>query len=59
MFSQKYYECTNSCKNYTEPVAVIELADPADPAFPTLTAYSEQGSAGRNDLVTLVGDLVA
>ena len=59
VFSQKYYECTNSCKNYTEPVAVIELADPTDPAFPTLTAYSEKGSAGPNDLITLVGDLVA
>jgi len=59
LFSQKYYECTNSCKDYTEPVAVIELANPTDPAFPTLTAYSDKGSADLNDLITLVGDLVA
>jgi hypothetical protein len=55
-FWQPYYECTNSCKNYTEPVAVIELTNPTDPAFLTLTAYSGKGSVGLDELGALVRD---
>jgi hypothetical protein len=55
-FNQPYYECTNSCKNYTEPVAVITLEHPDDPAFQTLTAYSERGSIGLDRLTTLLRD---
>ena len=55
-FSQPYYECTNSCKNFTEPVVVITLANPSDPEFPTLTVYSDKGTVGLDPLCTLVRD---
>ena len=57
-FNQPYYECTNSCKTYTEPVAVITLARPNDPAFQTLTAYSAKGSIGLDRLTVLLQDQV-
>lgn len=55
-FNQPYYECTNSCKNYSEPVAVIALEHPGDPAFQTLTAYSEKGTIGLDRLTALLRD---
>src|SRR5262245_20619310 len=55
-FDQSYYECTNSCKNYTEPVAVIALAHPDDPAYQTLTAFSVKGSIGLERLTALLRD---
>jgi hypothetical protein len=55
-FTQPYYECTNSCKNYTEPVAVVTLDHPAAPAYPTLVAYSPRGSIGLDRLVTVLKD---
>ena len=57
-FNQPYYECTNSCKNYTEPIAVVTLAHPGDPAFQTLTAYSAKGSIGLDRLTVLLRDQV-
>lgn len=56
VFNQSYYECTNSCRDYTEPVAVITLEHPTDPAFPTLTVYSAKGSIGLDRLTALVRD---
>lgn len=55
-FTQAYYECTNSCKNFVEPVAVITLGHPADPAYQTLTAYSEKGTIGWDQLTALLRD---
>jgi hypothetical protein len=55
-FNQPYYECTNSCKNYTEPVVVITLEHPGDPAFRTLTAYSPKGSIGLDQLTAVLRD---
>ena len=55
-FVQSYYECTNSCKTYTEPVAVITLAHPRDPAYQTLTAFSVKGSIGLDRLTALLRD---
>jgi hypothetical protein len=55
-FNQSYYECTNSCKDYTEPVAVITLAHPDDPAFPALTAYSVKGTIGLDRLTEILRD---
>ncbi len=55
-FTQPYYECTNSCRNYTEPVAVITLAQPGDPALRALTVYSDKGSVGLDALVAFVRD---
>jgi hypothetical protein len=55
-FDQPYYECTNSCKNYTEPVAVITLAHPDDPAYQALTAFSVKGSIGLDRLTAFLRD---
>lgn len=56
VFTQPYYECTNSCRDYTEPMAVITLEHPYDPAYPTLMAYSEKGTIGLDHLKTVLGD---
>ena len=55
-FDQPYYECTNSCKTYTEPVAVITLAHPSDPAYQALTVFSVKGSIGLDRLTALLRD---
>ncbi|GAA4253639.1 hypothetical protein [Dactylosporangium darangshiense] len=54
VFTQPYYECTNSCHNYTEAVALITLDRPADPAYRTLTAYAEKGEASQDRLTELL-----
>ncbi len=30
VLSQRYFECTNSCQNYQEPIAFVMLRDPVD-----------------------------
>ncbi|MGI5240731.1 hypothetical protein [Dactylosporangium sp. CA-139066] len=59
VFSQPYYECTNSCHNYTEAVAVIALDKPADPAYPTLVLYAEKGDTTPDRLTALLRDQLA
>jgi len=56
VFNQTYYECTNSCKKYTEPVAVITLEHPSDPAFQALTVYSPKGAIGLERLTDILRD---
>ncbi|MEU7867266.1 hypothetical protein [Dactylosporangium sp. NPDC049140] len=56
LFTQPYYECTNSCKHYTEPVAVITLTAPADPDVRALTVVGERGTIDLNALTALVRD---
>jgi hypothetical protein len=56
VFAQPYYECTNSCRDYTEPVAVITLDHPQDPRYPGLMVYSERGTIGLDQLATLLRD---
>lgn len=53
-FSQPYYECTNSCRDYTETVAVITLDHPSDPAYPALVAYADKGLVDRDELTTVL-----
>ena len=55
-FNQSYYECTNSCKTYTEPVAVITLAHADDPAYQALIAFSAKGSIGLDRLTAILRD---
>jgi hypothetical protein len=54
VFSQPYYECTNSCHNYTEQVAVITLAQPPDKTVQTLTVYSPKGSVGLEKFLSFL-----
>jgi len=42
-FEQTYTECTNSCKEFSEPVILIELRAPRSPAYPTLMLISQNG----------------
>ncbi len=57
VFSQDYYECTNACRNYTEPVAIVMLQQPVNPDFPTLVLISTKGELARPDFTRLVRDL--
>lgn len=49
VFSQPYTECTNSCRHVTEQVALVRLAHPADPSFPTVMLRTQESdiSAAR------------
>jgi len=58
VFNQPYYECTNSCKNYTEPVAIVMLAHPSDPEYQTLMAVAVKGSIGLDQLSAFLRDQV-
>jgi hypothetical protein len=53
-FIQPYYECTNSCHNYTESVAVITLDHPSNPAYPTLVVCADKGLIGLDQLTTVL-----
>lgn len=37
LFTQEYYECTNSCERWHEAWVIVDLTDPVDPAYPTLS----------------------
>ncbi|GAA3221445.1 hypothetical protein ACFO1B_16500 [Dactylosporangium siamense] len=52
VFTQAYSEYTNSANHYTEPVAVITLTHPADPAYQALTVISEKGTLTVDELST-------
>jgi hypothetical protein len=56
VFTQPYYECTNSCHDYTEPVALITLDHPVDPRYPGLMVYSEKGTIGLDQLAAVLRD---
>jgi hypothetical protein len=56
VFTQPYYECTNSCHNYTEPVALIVLDHPADPAYPALTVVAVRGAVPLDELKTVLAN---
>jgi hypothetical protein len=53
-FNQRYYECTNSCKDWEEAVAIITLTSPVDPHYPTITVVTERvgDRAAMNALLT-------
>ncbi len=54
VFSQKYEECTNSCRTYNEPAAIISLTAPSDIKYPSLEVY---GPHGIIDTAQLIGYL--
>src|SRR5262249_41634626 len=55
-FEQTYYECTNSCKDYTEPIGVITLAHSDNPAYQALVAYSPKGAIGMDRFTAFLRD---
>ncbi len=42
LFTQPYTECTNSCRHVTEQVALVALAHPSDPSFPTVMIQTQE-----------------
>lgn len=57
IFEQRYFECTNSCRDWDEPVAIITVNSPASPRYPTLTARSDRGKLSEAELSTYLGQL--
>ncbi|WP_327001794.1 hypothetical protein OHA72_42715 [Dactylosporangium sp. NBC_01737] len=54
VFTQPYSEYTNSANHYTEPVAVITLAHPADAAYQALTVVAEKGTLPLEQLTKVL-----
>ena len=42
VFHQAYFECTNSCQDFTDRVAIVTLDHPVDPEFPTVVLRSDK-----------------
>ena len=59
VFTQEYYECTNSCKRWNEPLAIVTLSQPAKPEYPTLVVRLGGQDASAADLTKLIGGLSA
>ncbi|NUU21767.1 MAG: hypothetical protein HOV68_09670 [Streptomycetaceae bacterium] len=57
VFTHPYYECTNSCKNWTVPVAVITLTRPKTPDYPTLVIASDHAELDLDGLREVLGRL--
>ena len=57
VFTQAYFECTNSCDNWDEPVAIVTLAQPFDPAYPTLVVRGDKNLVSRSELEKILGTL--
>jgi hypothetical protein len=57
VFTQEYFECTNSCDRWQEPVAIVSVDDPVDAGFPTLVLRGEQDSVSRAELEELLATL--
>jgi len=43
VFTQEYFEATNSVTRWREPVAIVTLTDPKSPTHPTLVLRSDKG----------------
>lgn len=57
VFVQTYAECTNFCRDFDEPVAIVALDDPVDEAYPTLVVRSDRGALSRDRLTEILGAL--
>lgn len=51
---QPYYECTNSCDEWNLDIAIVELSEPVNSEFPTLTVIGTRRSFERADLLALL-----
>ncbi len=59
VFTQEYYECTNECDEWDEPVAIVTLDEPVDPGYPTLVVRAYHDDLSRSRLEDMVGSLEA
>lgn len=54
VFDQEYFECTNICEEWQEPVAIIELDRPRDENYPALVLRSDKAALDREVLVGIM-----
>ncbi|MEU3270013.1 hypothetical protein ABZ639_04155 [Saccharomonospora sp. NPDC006951] len=54
VFTQEYFECTNSCSDWQEPVAIVTLDDPVDEDYPTLVVRGVKDAFDRDALVVVL-----
>ena len=59
VFEQSYFECTNECDRWDEPVAIVTVDDPVDPAYPTLVVRAHRDQVERSTFEDLVETLAA
>ncbi|HIY66066.1 MAG TPA: hypothetical protein H9830_07300 [Candidatus Agrococcus pullicola] len=59
LFVQEYTECTNYCRDFEEPVAIIELDEPADASHPSLVLQAYKGDISRDELREILSTLRA
>lgn len=59
VFTQKHFECANSCNDWNEPVAIITLDAPVDAEYPTLVVRGEKEAVSRADLEEIEASLAA
>lgn len=57
LFTQPYYECTNSCRNYTDHVALLHFTHPPDSRFPTLMIVTDDSSVTAAELQALASSV--
>ncbi|WP_406286437.1 hypothetical protein [Embleya sp. NBC_00896] len=54
LFTQQYFEATNSVRYWQEPVAIVTLRDPKSQDHPTLIVRADKGSLDQARLKTFV-----
>ena len=59
LFMQEYTECTNFCRDFEEPIAIIALEDPVDPAHTSLVLQAPKGDIARDELREVLATLRA
>ena len=57
VFSQPYTECTNSCRHITEQIALVALAHPTDPAFPTVMLRTQESDISAAQMQRLAASV--
>ncbi|ASR36102.1 hypothetical protein BAY61_15035 [Prauserella marina] len=57
VFTQEYFECTNSCSDWQEPVAIVTLDDPVDGDYPALVVRGVKDAIDTDALVAVLRTL--
>ena len=59
VFTQEYFECTNECERWDEPVAIVTVDSPVDAGYPTLVVRGEKDTVPRAEFEEIVATLAA
>lgn len=57
VFTQTYSECTNYCRDWDEPVAIIALDDPVSEAHGSVVVRGDKAEISRDELVEILESL--